>query len=192
MKEVTIDDFKIKVTSSKCPLPRFSITVEVYSPEPLGDVVRVLAFKFPPSKAIYSREQRAVTLRIFNRMIGIYENGLITFCAENLEEAKSVLEKIKRVMEEAQKEALAKGIPDIADLEKWNRLNPLELYNHLPKANCGECGEETCIAFAAKVLSGGKKLRDCNLLRQRKYNSLIEEMVKKYGNRIVGALGWRF
>ncbi|RLE62213.1 MAG: hypothetical protein DRJ38_10050 [Thermoprotei archaeon] len=191
MKAGIVNDFKIRVTSSKCPLPRFSITIEALSPEPLGDAVKILAFKFPPSKAIYSQEQRAVTLRIFDRMIGIYENGLITFCAENLEEAKNLLKKIVKIIREAQKEAIVKGVPDIRELEKWSKLNPLELYNYLPKANCGKCGEKTCIAFAAKVLSGEKKLEDCNLLRENKYSNLVKKMIEKYGNRIVEALGWK-
>jgi len=184
-------DFKIRITSSKCPLPRFSITVEAYSPEPLGDVVKILALKFPPSKAVYSQKQRAVTLRIFDRMICIYADGLITFCARNLEEAENVLEKIREIIEDARTEALVKGVPDVVELEKWNRLTPLELYDYLPKMNCGKCGEKTCIAFAAKVLSGEKKLGDCSLLVQRKYDSLIREMKEKYGSRIVETLGWR-
>lgn len=190
MREITVDNIKVRVTSSKCPLPRFSITVEAYLPEPLGGAVKVLALKFPPSKAIYSAEQHAVTLRIFNRMVGIYESGLITYCAENLEEAKSVLRRIRGIIMEAREEASVRGVPDIAELERWKRLSPLELYRYLPKANCGECGEDTCVAFAAKVLSGEKRLGDCSLLRERRYSGLVEEMAKNYGERIVEALGW--
>ena len=30
-------------------------------------------------------------------------------------------------------------------------LRPLDIYSLLPQTNCGECGEATCMAFAAKV-----------------------------------------
>jgi len=38
---------------------------------------------------------------------------------------------------------------------------PLELYKHLPKTNCGECGISTCLAFAAAVIRAEKQLADC-------------------------------
>ena len=34
-------------------------------------------------------------------------------------------------------------------------LTGLEIYKHLPKTNCKECGSPTCLAFAM-ALAGGK------------------------------------
>src|SRR5512139_1984263 len=42
--------------------------------------------------------------------------------------------------------------------------NPLDVYQSLPKTNCGECGVRGCMAFAAAVLGGDKRLRDCPYL----------------------------
>jgi hypothetical protein len=39
--------------------------------------------------------------------------------------------------------------------------NPLDVYQSLPRTNCGECGARSCMAFAAALLSGDKRLRDC-------------------------------
>lgn len=41
---------------------------------------------------------------------------------------------------------------------------PLEVYKILPKSNCGQCSLPTCMAFAAAVLMGNKKLVDCPFL----------------------------
>ena len=38
---------------------------------------------------------------------------------------------------------------------------PLEIYAHLPKKNCGECGIATCLAFAAAALKEEKQPSDC-------------------------------
>jgi len=38
---------------------------------------------------------------------------------------------------------------------------PLELYKHLPKTNCGDCGISTCLAFAAAIIKEEKQLADC-------------------------------
>src|SRR5512143_4075916 len=42
--------------------------------------------------------------------------------------------------------------------------NRLDVYQSLPKTNCGGCGARGCMAFAAALLGGGKRLRDCPYL----------------------------
>lgn len=41
---------------------------------------------------------------------------------------------------------------------------PLQLYSLLPKTNCGQCREPSCMAFAVAVVQGRKKVGDCPLL----------------------------
>ncbi|MFW6334919.1 MAG: DUF3786 domain-containing protein [Desulfosalsimonas sp.] len=38
---------------------------------------------------------------------------------------------------------------------------PMEIYNLLEKTNCRKCNEKTCMAFAAAVFSGRRKLSEC-------------------------------
>jgi len=168
-------------------MPQFSISIEAKTLESLEGVIEVLAIKYPPSKAFYSKEHRSVTLRIFDRMIGIYESGLVAFCAENLDDAKRVLGEVKKIIEEARKDVLTMGIPS-EEVEKWNKLDTLKLYRYLPKTNCGGCGETNCIALAAKVLSGEKKLSECPLLRRKEYSHSIEGFREEYGDRILRTL----
>jgi hypothetical protein len=43
-----------------------------------------------------------------------------------------------------------------------SKLNtPLEVYKLLPKSNCGQCQDSTCLAFAAAVIKEEKRLADC-------------------------------
>lgn len=41
---------------------------------------------------------------------------------------------------------------------------PIEIYNLLPKTNCNDCDETTCIAFAVKLVKGEKKAEECSHL----------------------------
>jgi len=50
--------------------------------------------------------------------------------------------------------------------------NPLEIYKLLPKSNCKLCGVATCLAFAAGVIKGEKRLDQCPHMD----SSLIEEL----------------
>lgn len=40
-------------------------------------------------------------------------------------------------------------------------LSGLEIYKHLPKKNCGECGPPTCLAFAMNLAAGKASLDSC-------------------------------
>ncbi|MDY6988584.1 MAG: DUF3786 domain-containing protein [Thermodesulfobacteriota bacterium] len=39
--------------------------------------------------------------------------------------------------------------------------NPTDIYKLLDKSNCRECGEATCLAFAAAVFTGKRQLNEC-------------------------------
>ncbi|MDH4214490.1 MAG: 4Fe-4S binding protein [Candidatus Thorarchaeota archaeon] len=41
------------------------------------------------------------------------------------------------------------------------KLNPMELYNLLPKTNCRQCAPKTCMAFATKLALGDVNADDC-------------------------------
>ncbi len=40
-------------------------------------------------------------------------------------------------------------------------LRPLDIYALLPQTNCGECGEATCMAFAAKLFMRERAADEC-------------------------------
>lgn len=54
------------------------------------------------------------------------------------------------------------------------KLNsPLQVYKYLPQTNCAECGDTTCMAFAAHLIDRSKKLENCPPI-------LKDEFKKKY------------
>jgi hypothetical protein len=52
------------------------------------------------------------------------------------------------------------------------RVAPLELYKCTPRTNCGECGSETCLAFATLVVTGREKIGGCAHLDEAKVKPL--------------------
>ncbi|MDG4474963.1 DUF3786 domain-containing protein [Thiovibrio frasassiensis] len=57
--------------------------------------------------------------------------------------------------------------------------NPLEIYGALAKTNCGECGVPSCMAFAAAVLQGQKKLVACPYLDPAAMARLSQNIVQR-------------
>ncbi|MHA1651037.1 MAG: (Fe-S)-binding protein [Candidatus Helarchaeota archaeon] len=56
------------------------------------------------------------------------------------------------------------------------RLNAFQIYKLLPKTNCKECGESTCMAFATKLLNQERKLDECPILLESKYQANYEQL----------------
>lgn len=45
--------------------------------------------------------------------------------------------------------------------ERRQQLGHLDVYYLLPRLNCGDCGEPSCMAFAFRLLFGDRSLKDC-------------------------------
>ncbi len=54
------------------------------------------------------------------------------------------------------------------------KLGPLDIYRHLPKTNCSECGEKTCMAFASQIIERALKLSDCPYLKGKNLDILTK------------------
>ena len=57
--------------------------------------------------------------------------------------------------------------------------NPLELYKYLEKSNCRMCGVPSCLAFAAAVIQGQKRLGDCPAIPK----DSLEELQSRLGQK---------
>ncbi len=55
------------------------------------------------------------------------------------------------------------------------RIGPLDIYKHLPKKNCGDCGEKTCIGFCQRIIDKELKIEDCPWL-ENEQRRILEEM----------------
>jgi len=59
---------------------------------------------------------------------------------------------------------------------KMKVQSPLEVYNYLPGTNCKECGEDTCMAFASRLIDRSKSLDLCKELLDESYEEEYEKL----------------
>ncbi len=64
-------------------------------------------------------------------------------------------------------------------MPRITKLTPIQIYRLLPKTNCKACGEESCMAFAIKLLNLQTSLEKCKpLIEDEKYRKNYEELKK--------------
>ncbi|MFZ0931796.1 MAG: (Fe-S)-binding protein [Syntrophobacteraceae bacterium] len=61
------------------------------------------------------------------------------------------------------------------------KFNAMEVLKELPRTNCKECGEPTCMVFATKLLKRERKLEECkplfneeHALRRRNLQTILQ------------------
>lgn len=187
-----VGEFKVRISGSACGTASdVKMVIEAESEKGFKGLIELITLKFPPMKVRYSKASKSVTLRAFDRIIGISESGKVYFEAESLDEARDILEYLQGMIDDARKD-LERGVkPDSRVLDAWGKLQPLELYKYLPKTNCRECGEETCLAFAARVLTGERRLDECKPLSRPEGIPMISKLIETYGETAVKSLGFK-
>jgi len=68
--------------------------------------------------------------------------------------------------------------------------SPLQAYEYLPKTNCGDCGEPTCMAFASHLIDRSMKVGECPPLLAEEYsdnyNTLADLLTPEIREVVIG------
>lgn len=109
---------------------------------------------------IYNKKANTFTFNYGPKIIILYEDCINVSKLLNETDAFETLDYIKKFINDIDLKR-----DKIKPLEEMRKLpSPLEVYNYLPKLNCKECGEMTCLAFATKLISNGEHPEKCNKL----------------------------
>jgi ArsR family metal-binding transcriptional regulator len=136
---------------------------------PLGAALKLLEPLFP--RARYSEKIGALLIQKGNILITIYSTGNVTMTMiKSDEQARETLVDLKKTINEA----IASGVTP-ATREKV-KVDHGEIYEYLPKTNCQICGEQSCYAFAIKLVGRETTLDKCTPLLEAKYTTNLEHI----------------
>ena len=68
-------------------------------------------------------------------------------------------------------------------LEPRSKAPALEIWKRLPRTNCGECGESTCLAFSVRVWMGEIGLQGCRPVFEGPLGYLREDLIATAAGR---------
>ena len=109
----------------------------------------------------YLKDPPAVMFRSSGRLITVHAREIAVNALKDEEEADKILEWLKREINQAW-DNRATITPST---EGAPRPLVLEILKLLPRTNCRQCGEPTCMVFAARAAEGIKDAADCPLLK---------------------------
>ena len=105
----------------------------------------------------YVKEPAAVTIRPQGKLITIHGRKIAINALKDEAEADKILEWLKREINAAWNnrdtiEPSYEGTP---------KPKLIEILKLLPRTNCRECGELTCMVFATRIAEGAKGFEEC-------------------------------
>jgi ArsR family metal-binding transcriptional regulator len=120
----------------------------------------------------YLKDPPAVMLRSQGKLITVHGDKIAINALRDETEADKILEWLKREIKAAWEnreniEPSYEGVP---------KPKLIEILKLLPRTNCKECGEATCMVMAARVAEGAKGPEDCPPLGIETKQRLAEYM----------------
>jgi ArsR family metal-binding transcriptional regulator len=116
----------------------------------------------------YTREPPSVTFKTHGKLITVHPRQIAVNALKDESEVDKILEWLKEEINETW-EKREEIKPRFEGAPKPRVIDILRL---LPKTNCRECGQPTCMVFAALVAEGGKGPENCPPLSEESKKKL--------------------
>jgi ArsR family metal-binding transcriptional regulator len=105
----------------------------------------------------YFQDPPSVTFKVQGKLITVHSKKIAINALKDEEEATKIIEWLKREINAAWENR--------GEIEPSYGSAPIpkvfEILKLLPKTNCRECGQTTCMVFASMVSDGAKGAKDC-------------------------------
>ncbi|MFH1615934.1 MAG: (Fe-S)-binding protein [Planctomycetota bacterium] len=126
----------------------------------------------------YIKNPPSLTLKFNGKLITLYSQKIGINIVKDEDEADKILEWLKQKINDTWKKR-REIKPSFEVAQKPGILNILKL---LPKTNCQECGQPTCMVFAVLITEGEKSLENCPQLDMQNKITL-QNYLKQFINR---------
>ncbi len=153
-----IESFDLKIEISTHSTERFDYEATAHLNVDIGPALPYLNATL--SRGIYLPDKPALSWRYDGHNVGFWAYRIAADDLESREQAQEVIQYLVDMVNQVweKRDELE------PDTTTHKRLQPLELYQLLPKTNCGACGEAGCFPFALKLVTGQAKLEQCTPL----------------------------
>jgi len=161
LKQYTLEIFK-----SKCQSDAKGVHCFAHLEQDVSDVIPYLNSVLGGFE--YLSDPPAVTFRAQGKLITVHGNKIAVNALKDEIEATKIVEWLKNEINDAwdKKDSIEPcytGMP---------KPGIIEILKRLPKTNCRDCNEPTCMVFATKIAEGAKGSQDCPQLTDMQRDQL--------------------
>jgi len=146
------------VNTLPCLAESGKIIVVGHPSQPLVNVIPYLATL--PDVIVYNPATCTVTFRRQHGFMTLYPDKVYITQVKDVEEGLKLLE----ALTDAINATWAHRAELVAVTVARSAPRLLDIWTLLPQTNCKQCGEATCLAFAAALLQQKKSLNECPIL----------------------------
>jgi ArsR family metal-binding transcriptional regulator len=139
------------------------------------DISEILPYLNTVLKGLqFHREDKFLTVKRKGHVITFWPRQIAITKLEDEKEATAVMEELKQIVNEtyANKDHIeptytSRPVP-----------RPLDIFKLLPRKNCKECGEPTCMAFALKLINDELEWKRCPLLLKKEFEVSRQKLIQ--------------
>ena len=150
--------YRKEITRPECRREALSLHCIAHLDQDIGQVLPYLNAKLGGDQ--YLKDPPSLTFKNRGKLITLHPQMIAINALRDEAEADKILEWLMGEINDTW-EKRDEIEPSFETLEKPKVLEILKL---LPKTNCKECGQPTCMVFAAQVAEGGRGPEDCPVL----------------------------
>ena len=174
-----LKDYSIEIFKSKCQADAKGVHCFAHLHQDVSDVLPYLNAVLGGFE--YLQNPPAVTFRAQGKLITVHGKKIAVNALKDETEARKIVEWMKNEINDAwdkkdQIEPCTTGMP---------KPGIIDILKLLPKTNCRECGEPTCMVFATRVAESVKDSNDCPALSQAAKADL-DDYMKPYAIDVDG------
>jgi len=150
-----LEGYRLEIVNSQCNPGAMAVHCHAHLDQ---DVSAALPYLNTVLGAFqYVKEPPSATFRSQGKLITVHGRKMSINALKDREEAVKIVEWLRREINAAWEgrdgiEPSFEGLP---------QPQMIEILKLLPKTNCRECGESTCMVFATRVREGSKTGDDC-------------------------------
>ena len=153
-----LESYRLEIFNNECMPGAMTVQCFAHLDQDVSDALPFLNAEM--GGFTYIKDPPSVTFRLHGKLLTVHGNKIAVNALKDEAEARKVVEWIKHEINDAW-EKRDKITPSF---EGMPQPKVIQILKCLPKTNCRECGEPTCMVFATRVAEGVKDSDDCPAL----------------------------
>jgi ArsR family metal-binding transcriptional regulator len=163
-----LETYKLEIFNSECMPGAMAVHCFAHLDQDVGETIPYLNAAL--GGFTFTKDPPSVTFKVHGKLITVHAKKIAVNALKDEDEATKIIEWLKREINSAWENR--EKIEPLYEAAPQPKI--IEILKLLPKTNCKECGQPTCMVFAAHVVEGAKGPEDCPPLNDDGRNKLAE------------------